>query len=190
MARDATIARRYAQAFADLVEEEGAHAAVAADLARLQALTEQPDSEILAILSNPVFTLAERQVALRAALEPLQFHPLLVGFLQLLLEKGRVAWLPQVLEAWRERDDRRLGRLRARCTTARPLAPALMEEIRQRLCEATGAEVILGLRTDPSLLAGLVIEIGGVVYDASLRSRLDALQRSLLSNHAIDTHEA
>jgi F-type H+-transporting ATPase subunit delta len=190
MARDATIARRYARAFAGLVEEEGVYAEVAADLARLQLLLDAPDGEFLAVLSNPVFTLAERQQALKAAIEPLRFHPLLVAFLLLLLENGRFAWLPLVLAAWREQDDRRSGRVRARCATARPFAPELLDEIRQCLCKATGAEVILGIQTDPSLLAGLVIEIGGVIYDASLRSRLAGLQRSLLSSHAVDPHEA
>ncbi|MFH1464619.1 MAG: ATP synthase F1 subunit delta [Pseudomonadota bacterium] len=190
MALDATVARRYARAFAGLVEEDGAHEAVAADLARLAALLEQPGSEFLTILSNPVFTLTERQQAMKAAIEPLGFHPLLVGLLNLLLVKGRFAWLPQVMVAWRELDDAQAGRLRAVCTAARPLAPALLEEVRQRLSEATGAEVILGTHTDPSLLAGLVVEIGGVVYDASLRSRLAELQHALLTNHALDSHEA
>jgi len=190
MALEAAVARRYARAFAELVDEEGAGPEVAADLDRLQDLLQTPGSEVLAILSNPVFTLAERQAALASALELLGFHPLLGRLLRLLLDKGRFAWLPQVVEAWRERADRQAGRVRATVRTALPLGPALLDEIRERLSRATGAEVIVVTSIDPTLLAGLVVELGGVVYDASLRSRLADLRRVLASSQAIETPEA
>ena len=112
MALEAAVARRYARAFAELAEEEGLTQVVAADMLRLEAIVDDPASQLVATLSNPVFTIAERQQALGAVLDRLEFQPLLASFLKLLLEKNRFAWLPQIIEAWRQRTDRQLGRLR------------------------------------------------------------------------------
>jgi len=188
MALDAAIARRYARAFCELADEEQASEVVARDMERLRALVSAADGELVSTLSNPVFTLAERQVALRAALERLRFHPLLGSMLELLLAKNRFAWLPQVIEAWRERTDRAAGRVRASVTTARPLTPELLQQVRQALSQATGAQVELTTHTDASLLAGLVVKLGDSVYDASLRARLVGLEKALLNTY--ETSEA
>lgn len=190
MALEAVVARRYARAFAELVEEEEQTQAIAADMLRLEAIVADPGSELVATLSNPVFTIAERQQALVAVLDKLEVQPLLSSFLRLLLEKNRFAWLPQIIEAWRERTDRQLGRLRGTITTAKVMPPALVREIQDSLTKAAGRDVVLSSLHDPSLLAGMVVELGGTVYDASLRSRLAGIEQALLSTQSSESTEA
>jgi F-type H+-transporting ATPase subunit delta len=190
MALEAAVARRYARAFAELSEELDVSAPVAADMERLGAVLSAPGSDLVSTLSNPVFTIAERQQALAALLAKLGLHPLLNSFLTLLLAKNRFAWLPQVVHAFAERADRQAGRVRAKVTTARTLSPTLVDEIRASLAKATGRDVILTAVEDPSLLAGLVVELGGTVYDASLRSRLSQLEHTLSYSHSSETPEA
>jgi F-type H+-transporting ATPase subunit delta len=190
MALEASIARRYARALFELADETGIAAPVASDMERLAALIADPSSDLVPTLSNPVFTIAERQHALAAVLDRLEVHPMLRSFLLLLLAKNRFAWLPQVVEAFNERADRQAGRIRARVTTARPLSSALVDEIRASLAKATGRDVVITSTEDPSLLAGLVVELGGTVYDASLRSRLTQLERTLTQSHSAESPDA
>lgn len=190
MALEASIARRYARALFELAAELDVSDPVAADVERLGALIAEPASDLVATLANPVFTIAERQVALAAVLDKLAVHPLLRSFLLLLMAKNRFAWLPQVVEAFSQRADRQAGRVRATITTARPLAAALVAEIQASLAKATGRNVIITSLEDPSLLAGLKVELGGTVYDASLRSRLSQLERELTHSHASETPDA
>jgi F-type H+-transporting ATPase subunit delta len=190
MALEATVARRYARALADLADELDLNAEITADMERLGALIADPASDLVATLSNPVFTIAERGVALAAVLEQLQLHPMLCSFLKLLLSKNRFAWLPQVMESFTERADQRAGRVRATVTTARALSPALVAEVQASLAKATGRDVIITPVEDPSLLAGLVVELGGTVYDASLRSRLSQLEQTLSHTTAAETSDA
>jgi F-type H+-transporting ATPase subunit delta len=190
MALEAAVARRYARALAELSEELDVASPVAADMERLGVLIADPGSDLVATLSNPVFTIAERQVALAAVLDMLELHDLLCSFLKLLLSKNRFAWLPQVVQAFQERADQQAGRVRATVTTARALSPQLVQEIQASLAKATGREVVITSVEDPSLLAGLVVELGGTVYDASLRSRLDELEQALTSSHSSETPEA
>ena len=91
MALEASVARRYARALFELADEEQVITAITADVERLCAIIDAPDSDLVATLSNPVFTIAERQQALGAVLDKLGFHPLLSSFLRLLMAKNRFA---------------------------------------------------------------------------------------------------
>jgi len=190
MALEASVARRYARALAELADELEVGGPVTADMERLGVLIADPKSDLVATLSNPVFTIAERQEALAAVLAKLGFHDLLNSFLKLLMAKNRFAWLPLVVQSFGERADRQAGRVRAQVTTARSLAPQLIAEIQASLAKATGREVVITSVEDPSLLAGLVVELAGTVYDSSLRSRLSKLEQELSHTHATETSES
>lgn len=190
MALEASVARRYARALFELAQEEQAIDAVTADMDRVDALIADPASDLVATLSNPVFTILERQQALGVVLDKLGFHPLMDSFLRLLMAKNRFAWLPLIVQAFGERADRQAGRVRAKVTTATPLDLQVLADIRASLAKATGRQVVITSVEDPSLLAGLMVELGGTVYDASLRSRLSQLEHDLAHSHAAETHLA
>jgi F-type H+-transporting ATPase subunit delta len=69
--------------------------------------------------------------------------------------------------------------VRARVRSARPLP----EESRRRILEVferqTGKQVIAETAVDAGLLGGVVVEVGGRVFDGSLRVQLERLQQSL-----------
>ena len=187
MALEAVIARRYVRAFAELVEELELTQAVQADMERLEAIADDPGSGLVGTLSNPVFTIAERQRALSAVLVRLEVQPVLASFLRLLLDKNRFAWLPQIIDGWRERIDRQTGRVRGTITTAQAMPAPLLREIQDSLSRAAGRQVVLTSQQDPSLLAGMVVELAGTVYDASLRSRLTGIEQALLNTHSTES---
>lgn len=66
-------------------------------------------------------------------------------------------------------------------TSASPLDAALRAEVRAAMQQATGRQVVLDERVNPALIAGLIAEVDGRVWDASLRARLDDLRQQLLS---------
>ena len=71
------------------------------------------------------------------------------------------------------------ARYLARVESAVPLVPELQTRVRENLQAAYGPGVTAGFVHNPSLIGGMRIQIGSDVYDASVRSRLAALQRSL-----------
>ena len=111
----------------------------------------------------------------------LALHPHTVNFLRLLLDKDRFAALPGVVREYRALSDAEAGRVRATVTTASELSPAMREAVNSALTQTTGKKVLLESRVDPSLLGGLVAQVGGRVYDASLRTRLERLQLTLVN---------
>jgi F-type H+-transporting ATPase subunit delta len=66
------------------------------------------------------------------------------------------------------------------------LAGDLADALRDTLARTLAATPVLKLEVDPSLIGGLVVQVGDDVYDASVRSRLEQLRNRLLEGK---THE-
>ena len=97
-----------------------------------------------------------------------------------MLDKGRLSSLPELVEAYREMADAKAGRARVAVETAEPLSAELEAEVRKSLEKVTGKTVILDVSVNTALIGGMVARVGGKVYDASVRARLEQLRQTLL----------
>ena len=71
--------------------------------------------------------------------------------------------------------DRHLGRVRAMVTVAQPMSEPDRKRLERALGSATGKQVILDHQVDPSIIAGVVTEVDGRVFDGSVRMSLSQL---------------
>jgi F-type H+-transporting ATPase subunit delta len=103
----------------------------------------------------------------------------LENFLELLAERHR---MPAIHRIRRELDsmwaeENRL--LSVSVTSAVDLDKSLVKEIGKKIKEQTGRDIELSSRVDPEVLGGLVIRVGNMVLDASVRNRLEKLRKSV-----------
>ena len=175
MALSDIIARRYASALYSVADDSRTVDRQRRALERAASLL--GDRRAVAVLENPRVDPAERQ---RFALSVLDdATPEVRNLVLLLLERGRVAVLPKVLEEYDRITDAASGRVRAEVVTAIPVDSGLEKTITTTLSERLGGEVQTTVRQDPAILGGLVIRIGDRVIDGSVRTRLEQLQSSL-----------
>ena len=99
----------------------------------------------------------------------------------LLLDKGRIVNLPDVARGYHTLVDEHANRVRATVTSARPLDPALEKRLKNALEQQSGKTVILEKKEDPSILGGVVTQLGDLVYDGSVRTQLAQMREQLLS---------
>jgi F-type H+-transporting ATPase subunit delta len=78
------------------------------------------------------------------------------------------------------------GQVRAKVRTATALSPGMEAEVQQALSAATGKTAILETAVDPSLIGGIVAQVGDKVYDASVRARLNSLYTTLAQRSAAE----
>ena len=107
-----------------------------------------------------------------------------VNFLRVLNRHGRLAILGAILHAVRETWERRQNRRRVSVRSAVPLSDAEQDAVRDRLAGVLAATPILAVTVDPSLIGGLVVQVGDVVYDGSVRNRLAQLRNRLIEGKA------
>ena len=175
------VANRYAKGLlqAALAEPSIPLDTIAGDLERMAETIEQFSSLQLLVL-NPAIDPTKTVAVLDEVGTKLQLADITRRFVALVAEKKRLAELPAMARAFRERVDAHEGIVNAEVTTPAPLAEADVESLRQKLAAATGRKVRLQTRVDPGLLGGLVTRIGDVLYDGSLRHQLAHLRNRMM----------
>ncbi|BAS28918.1 ATP synthase F1 subunit delta [Limnochorda pilosa] len=175
--RAGKLARRYAQALAELAAERGLLDPVQ-EQAQLLAGVLDEEPTLLMELDDDRIPREERLGRLRELFGE-RFSPLFYHFLRLVLEKGRATLLPEICAEVPRAIDRLKGVVEADVVTAAPLAEEQREAVRTRLEAITGRAVRLAVREDPGLLGGVVVRLGDLVMDGSVATRLKRLEDRL-----------
>jgi F-type H+-transporting ATPase subunit delta len=175
-----SIARRYARAILDVAAEGNRTDAVAEQLNAFAAVVGQ-SAELSDVLLNPVYSRAQRSRVVEALLQtlPAPAEPALANALRLLVDRNRLGYLPDIARLYRDMADARAGRVRGQVTSAVPLTPDAVTRLQQSLQQLTQRNVVLETRVDPSLLGGVAAQVGGTLYDGSLRTQLEQMRREL-----------
>ena len=167
-----TIAKRYAKALIAAVAQESEWGVIEAEL---KVLASAYRGALREFLENPVFHPEER---LRFA-QHLNLSAVTLGCLELLIQKNRTFILPDLSRVYTRELDSRLGRIRAQVTSAQALSLEQVSEITGALLRRLGKEVIPETDLCPSVLGGIRVQIGGLVFDGTLESQLSQLRRDL-----------
>lgn len=181
---DGSLARRYARALVELAKEVDATDAFGNELAGFVGVLDVGDGELRSVLTNPGLTTIERRGVLDRVLEKLTLHAYVANFLRVLVDKNRFGAIDDILRSYQEMADALANRVRANVVTARPLPAPTAKQVQTALEKTTGKDVVLETTVDPDVLGGMVVHIGGVVYDASIRARLGDIEAALLREPA------
>src|SRR5512137_1711081 len=173
-----SIARRYAKALFSLADEQDQVEHWSTGLDALgKALASSP--ELRATLESPILEKEQRRGVVAALCKSLGLPETPSSFLLLLSDRSRLAYLPAIIQDFRDLADARLGRVRAKVTSAVPLSPGEAQRIAEKLAQAEKAQVIVETAVDAALLGGVVAQVGSMVYDGSVRSQLEELRRAM-----------
>ena len=172
-------AARYARALFDVVVKAGNPTQAESELADF-AETLAAHETLARVLANPAVPVARKRAVLDALLARAdRMTPALSKLLVLLAERDRLAILPEIVGAYRERVMQHQQVVRAEVTTAVPLPDDRRAAIERGLAAATGRRVILSARVDPSIIGGAVTRVGSTVYDGSVVRQLERLREQL-----------
>ena len=172
------LTRRYAKALVEIGVEEKAVEAYADELAKVKEVLSQ--EELLSqLLNNPTLALVKKQAMLAEVYKALELSEGMVKFLGLLLSKGRLCFLNQIEESYRRQADELSGILSAKITAATELDDVQQQAIASGLEKQTGKQIALTVEVDPDLIGGLQAEIGGRLFDGSVKTQLKRIEESL-----------
>lgn len=126
---------------------------------------------------------SDPQIAQRiTAALPANSLPEVRNFLMVLANEGALQQLPDILKSFEGYLQGVTQEISATVTSAVALAPAQQERITADLRERYGSDLTVSYEVDQTLIGGLVIRVGDQVLDNSLRTRLSAVQRNMLSS--------
>ncbi len=175
---DLIISKRYAKALMSLGKEDGNYAEYGQRLADFGEMF-AASGELMSVLTNPQFNLEDRRQVLGAVMDKMGLSGVVRNFLNLMLDKGRIGLVPEVLEVYQGLTDDLAGLKRAEVTSATPLADDEVARIKEVLTGVVGGHVEVDVQVDQSLIGGLVARIGDLVFDGTVKTQLLGLKESL-----------
>lgn len=172
-------AMRYARALFDVAQKEKLDlAAIDGELAgfgRLVASNEQLGRAFF----NPAVPAPRKKAIVEQLLALNPLSPPVARLLLMLAERDRLTMLDELIRAFRERVMDHQQIVRAEVTTAIPLPADRVTALKQGIARATGRQVQLDAKVDPSIIGGAVTRIGSTIYDGSVSTQLQKLKETL-----------
>jgi F-type H+-transporting ATPase subunit delta len=170
-------ANRYAKALADVLYPDKAELGYQQLQGFLSILTNQAD--VRRFLENPALAGERRKRMLDGIFGALKVDRHVANFIGILVDRDRLSILEEIIQAYREILDDKFGILRARVTSASSLDAVQQKELTARLERATGKQIRMQMAVDPSLIGGMVAQVGSTIYDGSVRQQLQAFKNRL-----------
>jgi len=177
----AVVARTYAKALFDAAKEHGRLDEVREELESFVS-TIREVSELQALIRDPQLDPPAKADALAAVLEG--SDELLRNFARLVAEKGRAPMLEEIAREYDALVATEGKILNVELTTAFELSDNEADSIVKQIEQASGRSVEAERAVDPHLIGGVVLKVGSLEVDSSVRGRLERLRRELIQGAA------
>jgi F-type H+-transporting ATPase subunit delta len=170
------IARVYAEALFEVALEKEKLDPIHEQLGEVaDAVAQSRDLQIF--FFSPYFSSAEKRDGIARAV--FGAEPELVNFLELLAEKHRMPVVFRIRERFNELWARENRRLEVTLTSAVELDPEIVERVGSEIERQTDRTIELSADVDEGIIGGLVLKVGNMVLDASVRSKLERLRKEV-----------
>jgi F-type H+-transporting ATPase subunit delta len=171
------VSKRYAKALFSLGQEDGNLEQYGQELSDFEMFF-QDNADFRQGIVNPVFAVEDRRKVLQVVLDKSNFTGVLKNFLNLLLDKNRIGAIEAITAYYSRLTDEVSGIARAEIITARPLKDEALRKIERSLEGLTSKKIKPEVREDKDLIGGIVVKIGDLVLDGSLKAQLEGLKES------------
>ncbi len=167
---------RYAQALFALSEETGATDKTADDLAAFAELAAE-SADLQRFIKSPVISAEEQVRALDVILARAGITGIAANFLKLVAAKRRLFAILDMIRDFNLLNDARKGVTRANVTVAEALKAEHALALRSALADiARGGDVSMSVKVDPSIIGGLIVQLGSRMVDSSLKTKLNSIR--------------
>jgi F-type H+-transporting ATPase subunit delta len=178
MAAKATIAKRYARAFAEVFSDLNKANTAQGELESLLR-TFNADKKLSQFLKSPAFERSEKWGVLSEVLAKAGATKETSQFLRVLLDSDRALLLDEVVSEFKKVIMEKLGEAEARIETAYALTETEVATIQANLEKTIGKKLRVNVEVKPELVAGLRVNVDGKTFDGTLATHMNRLQRQL-----------
>lgn len=131
-------------------------------------------------LCDEEITKPRRNAVLRELAGALNMSPLVLKFLEVLIQKERMKYIVPIAHEFFNLADKAMNIIRGNITVAKDILPKkTLEKVEVSLGKNLGRQIILSVKEDPSLVGGVVVKLGNQLIDASTRKQLNHIKETI-----------
>ena len=108
------------------------------------------------------------------------FSQTLKKFLGFITIKNRLFFLRNIIENFLSLVSNNKGELKAKLVSSKELSNDEKKKIENELSEDFKSPLKINYEYDPDLIAGLVIQVGSVMIDTSIKTKLKKIEKSMI----------
>ena len=170
--------RSYAIALYELSKENSELDSVENGMKSLDELINR-SSDFKEMILNPTIKKEEKQNVIFAIADQNNFSKTLKNFLGFLALKNRLFFLNQIIVNFLNFVSNNKGELKAKLSSSKKLSKEQLEKIQNELSDDFQASIKIEYKYDPSLIGGLIIQVGSVMVDTSIKSKLRQIEKNM-----------
>lgn len=172
---------RYASTLFELANSEKNLAVVEKDASALMNAF-SASGDLQRAMKSPLYAASDKIAVLAKICSKLKTSKLVVNFVSVVANNGRSGELPAMFKGFLETSAAARGVVSAQVETAAALSQDQLSELKKSLGAALGKQVEIETTVKPELIGGLVVKLGSVLFDDSIKAKLDRLKISLKGN--------
>jgi F-type H+-transporting ATPase subunit delta len=179
------VARVYAEALLDVAESKNQADEIGRELAMLVNGVLKQNPDVAATLESPVVKRTVKAPLIAKAFKE-NSSELTFSLLNVLNSKDRLGLLRHIAAAYLQMLDVRAKRLRVVVKSVVPLSDDQLGHLKLAVGQAYGLEPIIVAKTEPDLLGGMIVQIGDLVFDGSVATKIKNIRNQLLARSSYE----
>ncbi len=109
-----------------------------------------------------------------------KLNNLLTKFLSFLISKRRLFYVEKILKDFIETCSKKRGEIKAELTAAKELTENQINSIKEDLTKSFSSKIKLNYKYDPSLIGGLIVQVGSTMVDTSIKNKLQQIENRMI----------
>ena len=174
-----TTNERYALALYELAKESSDLNKIELEVKNLKNLLEE-NSDFKSLVENPTYKKNEQLEIVKLIIKQFNFTNIFGNFLSLLCFKRRLFFLERILNSFLKLISKGRGEIDAKLSSSKELSQNEIETIQKELSENITSKIKLIYKYDPTLIGGLIIQIGSIMIDTSIKNKLKRLETNMI----------
>jgi F-type H+-transporting ATPase subunit delta len=179
LSQPTTVEMSYARALLELATPQNQAQPVGEEMAGIRGILDS-DPGFAQFLADPSMGRTARTAAVERIFRN-RTSPLVMNFIGVLDENGRLAHLAEIAAAYGDLLDEQLGNVEVELTVAQALSDADLERVRGQIGSALNKHAVVHQHVDDSIIGGMVLRVQDRLIDASVRYQLQAIKEKLFA---------
>ncbi len=172
-----SVVEGYATAFVEVARAENALATVGSELLTVSRAIEATP-ELHRTLTDQAVPADRRQSVVEALLGG-KAHPITTSLVSMTVGSGRTRELPAIVDAFLRRAANEQDKVAGEVRTAHPLTSDQQQRLNAAIDTAIGKQVDIKFLVDPSVIGGVITQVGDTIIDGTVRRRLNQLKEAI-----------
>jgi F-type H+-transporting ATPase subunit delta len=174
-----TSAERYSLALYELSTESSVTAQIEEQSLSILKLLEQ-SQDFSNLIKDPTTSQDDLLKVINTISENYKFDQLLKNFLSFLIQKRRFFFVERILKSFIEICSEKRGELKAEINSAKELTQNEINKITEELSSNFKSKIKLNYNHEPSLIGGLVVQVGSTMIDTSIKKKLQQIETKMI----------